>query len=336
MDSSPDRIFALGSDGVITYVSRELNMAAGLIPGKMEGKHFTEVVLPEQKDFMLRKWEEIKQGNYRPYEIEAVARDGSKRSLLITPRPIKGTDRYILVQRDITEFKNLEKKFYESQKLAAVGQLSAGIAHEVRNPLSSIKMSLQILEKRLRPEGNDLKRFKIAEKEVEHLEKLVSDILIFAKPLEPEMKKADLHAFLDNSLSMAEKEIAEKAIEVQKHYDRSISAVSFDPAMLKQALLNIYLNAIDAMERAGRLILSTRAVRENNQPAVAIEIEDNGSGIDAEDLPHLFNPFFTKKKYGTGLGLTQVKKIIDLHQGTIEIVSGKEKGTKIVVTLPVQ
>jgi PAS domain S-box-containing protein len=336
MDSSPDRIFALGSDGVINYVSRELNMEAGLTQGKMEGKHFTEFVLPEQKDFMLRKWEEIKQGHYRPYEIEAIARDGSKRSLLITPRPIKGTDRYILVQRDITEFKNLEKKFYESQKLAAVGQLSAGIAHEVRNPLSSIKMSLQILEKRLHPEGNDLKRFKIAEKEVEHLEKLVSDILIFAKPLEPEMKKADIHAFLENSLTMAEKEIADKAIEVQKRFDRSIAAVNFDSAMLKQALLNIYLNAIDAMDKGGRLIIATRAVRENNQPAVVIEIEDSGSGIDAEDLPHLFNPFFTKKKYGTGLGLTQVKKIIDLHQGTIEIVSGKEKGTKVVIALPVQ
>ena len=111
------------------------------------------------------------------------------------------------MQRDITEFKNLEKKFYDSQKLAAVGQLSAGIAHEVRNPLSSIKMSLQILEKRLNPTGNDLKRFKIAEKEVEHLEKIVNDILIYAKPAEPEMKPADISAFLESSLSMVEKEL---------------------------------------------------------------------------------------------------------------------------------
>jgi len=336
MDSSPDRVFALGSDGVITYVSRELKMEAGLTPGKMEGKHFTEFVLPEQKEFMLRKWEEIKQGNYRPYEIEAIARDGSKRSLLITPRPIKGTDRYILVQRDITEFKDLEKKFYESQKLAAVGQLSAGIAHEVRNPLSSIKMSLQILEKRLCPEGNDLKRFKIAEKEVEHLEKLVSDILIFARPLEPEMKKADISNFLENSLNMAEKEIAEKKIEVLKNFDHGIPAVNFDSAMLKQALLNVYLNAIDAMDEGGRLSISTKPLRKNNQSSVVIEIEDNGCGIDPEDIPHLFNPFFTKKKYGTGLGLTQVKKIIDLHQGTIEIVSAKGKGTKVVIALPAQ
>ena len=134
---------------------------------------------------------------------------------LITTAPIKGTDRYLLVQRDITEHKNLEKKFYESQKLAAVGQLSAGIAHEVRNPLSSIKMSLQILEKRLNPTGNDLKRFKIAEKEVEHLEKIVNDILIYAKPTGPERKQADISAFIESSLSMVEKELSEKKIDVQ-------------------------------------------------------------------------------------------------------------------------
>jgi signal transduction histidine kinase len=103
-----------------------------------------------------------------------------------------GTNHYILVQRDITEFKNLEKQLYDSQKLAALGQLSAGIAHEIRNPLSSIKMSLQILTKRINPEGNDLKRFKIAEKEVDHLEMLVNNILAFAKPVEPKKAPADL------------------------------------------------------------------------------------------------------------------------------------------------
>ena len=118
----------------------------------------------------MSKWEDAKKGIYKPYEIEATGKDGRKHNLLITTSPVIGTNHYILVQRDITEFKNLEKKLYDSQKLAALGQLSAGIAHEIRNPLSSIKMSLQILKKRMNPEGNDLKRFKIAEKEVDHLE----------------------------------------------------------------------------------------------------------------------------------------------------------------------
>ncbi|MBP9021225.1 MAG: PAS domain S-box protein, partial [Syntrophobacterales bacterium] len=191
LESSPDRIFDVTSDGTVNFVSRSLDSGKGA--KQLQGKHFTEFVAPEHKEFLIKRWKEIKGGQYHPFEIEATARDGTKRNLLITPRPIKGTDRYLFVQRDITEFKDLEKKFYDSQKLAAVGQLSAGIAHEVRNPLSSIKMSLQILQKRLRPEGNDLKRFKIAEKEVEHLEKIVSDILLFAKPMEPDMRPGDIN-----------------------------------------------------------------------------------------------------------------------------------------------
>ncbi len=332
LESSPDRIFDVTSDGTINFVSRSLDSGTGA--KQLQGRHFTEFVAPEHKEFLMKRWEEIKGGQYHPFEIEATARDGTKRNLLITPRPIKGTDRYLFVQRDITEFKDLEKKFYDSQKLAAVGQLSAGIAHEVRNPLSSIKMSLQILQKRLRPEGNDLKRFKIAEKEVEHLEKIVSDILLFAKPMEPDMRPGDVNSFIDSSLLMAEKEILEKKIEVRADYDSDIPQANYDPGMLRQALLNLYLNAIDAMDEGGVLTISTRFVRKGDGEWVLIEIEDNGSGIDEEDIPHLFNPFFTRKKYGTGLGLAQVKKIIDLHRGTIEIVSVKGRGTKVSVALP--
>ena len=335
LDSSPDRIFALSADGTIDYVSHSSTAVERTDPRKMEGRYFAEFVVPEYREFMLKKWEDVKKGIHKPFEIEVTTRDGWKRNLLITTGPIKGTDRFLLVQRDITEFKNLEKKFYDSQKLAAVGQLSAGIAHEVRNPLSSIKMSLQILEKRLNPIGNDLKRFRIAEKEVEHLEKIVNDILIYAKPAEPEKKPADIISFLENSLTMVEKDLSEKKIDVQFDNDPGIPPINLDSAMLRQAFLNIYLNAIDAMEYGGRLSIRTRLVT-NGHKHVLIEIEDNGYGIDDEDMPHLFNPFFTRKKYGTGLGLTQVKKFIDLHHGTIEIFSRKGEGTKVVVTLPLE
>jgi signal transduction histidine kinase len=285
---------------------------------------------------MLSRWEEYKKGVFKPYEIEATAKDGTRRNLLVTTRPVKGTDRYVLVQRDITEFKNLEKKFYESQKLAAIGQLSAGIAHEIRNPLSSIKMSLQILEKRMQPKDNDLKRFKIAQREVEHLEELVNDVLIFAKPMDPVKESYDIRKTLEHALAMAEKIIADKHIQVEKHFDEHISPINVDPAMLEQAFLNIYRNAIDAMESNGKLTISTKFTEQMNPKIVSVKIEDDGCGIDEEYMPHIFNPFFTQKKYGTGLGLTQVKKILDLHQGTIDIFSKRGVGTKVVISLPVE
>ena len=329
LESSPDRIFDLGGDGTIHYVSR------GFDTGKVKGRHFSELVNPEHRAYLLERWAEVKQGVYKPFEIQFSAEDGSKRDLLITARPIKGTNRFIVVQRDITDFKDLEQKFYESQKLAAVGQLSAGIAHEVRNPLSSIKMSLQILEKRMNPQDNDLKRFRIAQREVEHLEKLVSDILVFARPAEPEMATGDINQFLKYSLNLAEKEIAEKHIRVENRFDDKIPRLLFDSAMLKQAFLNLYLNAIDAMESGGVLSISSRLI-DGDGKSVSVEITDNGAGIEANVLPHIFNPFFTTKNYGTGLGLSQVKKIIDLHNGTVGITSKRGAGTKVTITLPVK
>jgi PAS domain S-box-containing protein len=334
VDSSPDTLFDISSDGIINYVSGNLKTEKGSIFKEIKGKPFTEFVAPEHRDLALTVWDDVKKGIYQPFEIEATEKDGSKRSLLVTPRPIEGTDRYVFVQRDITEFKDLEKKFYESEKLAAIGQLSAGIAHEVRNPLSSIKMSLQILEKRMQPTGNDLKRFKIAEKEVEHLEELVNDVLIYARPATPKIEFSDMRKILENALAMAERALTDHRIQIQMSFEENIPLVSVDAAMLEQAFLNIYRNAIEAMDDGGILRIFVGRV-ENGQMSLMVTIEDNGCGIEEADLPHIFNPFFTKKKYGTGLGMTQVKKIVDLHMGTIEVTSKKGEGTRVMVTFPI-
>jgi len=332
LDASPDLILVVDADGTLRYMSRDIDPERGLTAAKLKGRHFSEFVAPERREFLEKRWAEIRQGVFTPFEIEVADKDGAKRNLLLTARPIKGADRFLVLQRDITEFKELENRYFESSKLAAVGQLSAGIAHEVRNPLSSIKMSLQILEKRMSPEGNDLKRFHIARKEVEHLEKLVSDILVFARPTEPEAHRAELNMCVESSLAMAERQVAEKKIEVQMQADDRMPLVPFDSAMLQQAFLNLYLNAIDAMAEGGTLSIQTRFDAGKNQAIV--EIADSGSGISEEALPHIFNPFFTTKKYGTGLGLSQVKKIIDQHKGSIEILSRKDEGTRVIVTLP--
>jgi PAS domain S-box-containing protein len=330
--SLPDKIFELDENGIVNYMSSEIKKESVLTSREIKGQHFLKFVAPGDQDFVHARWEEAKKGIYKPYEIEVVTRDGRRINLLVTTSPVIGTDRYIVVQRDITEFKNLEKKLYESQKLAALGQLSAGIAHEVRNPLSSIKMSLQILEKRMTPEGNDLKRFKIAEKEVEHLEELVNNVLVFAKPVEPKKLPADLAKVLEQALAMAEKGITDKLIILETKFD-NIPNVVVDAAMLTDAFLNVIRNAVEAVEEKGRVTISLR-YSDGSRQAVAIQIEDDGCGIDEEDMPHLFNPFFTRKKYGTGLGLSQVKKIIDVHQGTIDIISKKNKGTMVSITLP--
>jgi PAS domain S-box-containing protein len=332
INSLPDKIYEIDENGIINYMSLGLRRGGGLHYREFKGKFFLDFVTPGYQEFVLSKWEAAKKGIYKPYEIEATGKDGHKYNLLITTSPVVGTNHYILVQRDITEFKNLEKKLYDSQKLAALGQLSAGIAHEIRNPLSSIKMSLQILTKRMSPEGNDLKRFKIAEKEVDHLEMLVNNILAFAKPVEPKKAPADLSKVLEQAIALAEKGITDKKIEVQTEF-ADIPPVAVDAAMMADAILNVIRNAVEASKEYGKIKISLRYAYETRQ-SVVVEIKDDGSGIDAEDMPHIFNPFFTRKNYGTGLGLSLVKKIVDIHQGVIDIFSKKNEGTKVFIVLP--
>ena len=326
--SLPDKIYELDKDGIINFISWGLTKPRN----EFKGRYFLEFVAPENENFVMSKWEDAKKGIFTPYEIETTRQDGPKVNLLITTSPVVGTDHYIFVQRDITEFKNLEKKLYNSQKLAALGQLSAGIAHEVRNPLSSIKMSLQILEKRMNPEGNDLKRFKIAQKEVEHLEELVNNVLVFAKPMEPKIAAVDLTRVLEQAIALSEKIIHDKQIDVRLE-TRENPMVKADAAMITDAFVNIVRNAVEALEDKGYIRIYARSIG-SQPPSVLVVVEDNGCGIDDADMPHLFNPFFTKKKYGTGLGLSQVLKIVEVHQGKLEIISEKDKGTKVCVTLP--
>lgn len=330
--SLPDKIYEIDENGIINFVSSSLRKKEEA-PREFKNKHFLEFVTPEYKDLVLSKVEDAKKGIYKPYEIEATSRDGRKHNLLITTSPVIGTNHHIIVEREITEFKNLEKKLYDSQKLAALGQLSAGIAHEIRNPLSSIKMSLQILTKRMNPEGNDLKRFKIAEKEVDHLEKLVNNILAFAKPVEPKKISVNLSKVLEQAIAMSEKGITDKKIEIQTEFS-NIPPVMVDAAMMADAFLNVIRNATDAVGENGKIVISLRYFDETHQ-SVAVEIKDNGGGIDNDDMPHIFNPFFSRKNYGTGLGLSLVKKIIDLHQGMIDVSSRKNEGTKVLIILPV-
>ena len=331
IDSLPERLFVLDGDGTIHYMSRGAKEGNG-IPQLLRGGHFLELVAPGQRQYVMARWEEAKRGVSIPYELEVKAKDGSDRTLLISGAAIRGTDRYVVVQQDITELKRLEERISENQKMAALGQLSAGIAHEVRNPLSSIKMSLQILEKRMHPAGNDLKRFQIAQREVEHLEKLVNDVLIFAKPAPLRRDSTDLRNVVEQALALAEKGIADKRIRVQTRFDE-VPVLKLDAAMLEQAFLNLILNAVDAMGEGGLLKV---AVRRSSQevPGVEVELEDNGCGIDDDDRQHLFNPFFTRKKSGTGLGLAQVKTIVEMHQGQVELFSRKGEGTRVCIRFP--
>jgi signal transduction histidine kinase len=217
-----------------------------------------------------------------------------------------------------------------SEQLAAVGELAASIAHEVRNPLAGMKGALQVLRKDLggKPENQEVVEELLAQ--IDRLENLVRDLLTYARPRALRRQRFDLHEMLDRLLRMYKDQSDRQAITVLRTYGPGTGEMDADPTQMEQVFLNLIHNAMQAMESGGRLSVITRTI----DGAIEITFRDTGRGIDPLDLPRIFQPFFTTKHRGSGLGLPIVSKIAESHGGKIEIASRVGKGTTATVTIP--
>ncbi len=228
----------------------------------------------------------------------------------------------------------LRKEVANTEKSKAVANLASGIAHEIKNPLTAIKTFLDYFpEKKNDPAF--LEKFQdIASKEIRRVENLVSELLEFAKPSPLQLQETNIAHVINSSLSLLESQIKQHKIQVTKDFnvDGQLS-IKADPNKLKQALINIFLNAIEAMTNGGTLTVSAD-LRSSANSSVVIGVADTGTGIDKKDLPHIFEPFFTKKEKGTGLGLAITRGIIEEHKGKIRVESVISVGTKFIIELP--
>jgi two-component system, NtrC family, sensor histidine kinase HydH len=219
-----------------------------------------------------------------------------------------------------------------SERLAALGQLTAGLAHELRNPLGTIKASAEMLHK-----PSILQRPEIAEElagyiatEVDRTNSLVSRFLDFARPLALHPQRADLRETVAQSVAQVQSRADARQVKVETDLPSAPVEFSFDAGLLSVALLNLLQNAIDASESGGSVAVSVR----NNPESVRITVADHGAGIAEENLESIFNPFFTTKENGTGLGLALVAKIVDEHQGKITVRSRAGEGSVFEIVLP--
>jgi signal transduction histidine kinase len=231
---------------------------------------------------------------------------------------------------DISKRKNALKELMDSEKLAITGRVSRTIAHEVRNPLTNIDLSLQQLKDELRENADAAAPYlDIISRNSQRINQLITELLNSSKPTEIEVKECDVNALLDDTLQLAIDRIHLKKIRLEKQYGDHVPKVLLDAEKIKTALLNLIINAVEAMEEEkGLLVIRTR----NAASRCIIEIEDNGSGISKENLDNLFVPFFSRKSKGMGLGLTAAQNIIITHKGTIDVESTVGKGTKFTVT----
>ena len=234
--------------------------------------------------------------------------------------------------------KQRQEQLIRSEKMAALGQLSAGIAHEIRNPLTSIKIFIQSLEKEIDLDENQEEDFRIIMKEIDRINENITRFLNFARPEEPLFQVINTSALMKNTVNLLAAKLKNSGIRLDISLPDDHPPVEGDPKQLAQVFLNLLLNAVEAMPQGGMLTIRS-AVKVNPdslQEFLQLIIKDTGHGIPEKDRPYLFDPFFTTKAGGTGLGLSIVYSIIQKHNGRIEVESELGKGSSFILSLPIQ
>lgn len=327
----------------IVFANRAFCDMHGYEPEEVLQKPYTGFIAPESLEEVKKAFKRLRQrtegGSLVVYL--RLHRDGRR---LPTESKVKvinyQRERAVAgICRDITERVEMERRMRESERLAHLGRLAAMLAHEIRNPLSSIKINIQVLLNKLNLNGNDKRRMEIMAHELARLERILEEMLDLGRPVPLELRPASLNAVVEASIGVLEGKIQEKKLLVRKHLQRRLPRVLLDPDRLEQALINVLLNSIEVLPEGGQIDVSTRLLRDGDPSgslSVEVKVEDNGPGVPESDLPFIFDPFFSKKGKGTGLGLTTVKRIVEAHGGQVKAMLRRPTGLSVVMQMPVR
>ncbi|MDA3915923.1 MAG: ATP-binding protein [Deltaproteobacteria bacterium] len=236
-----------------------------------------------------------------------------------------------IIEQRAEERLKLEEKLHQAEHLSAIGEMTAGVSHEIRNPLGIIKSSAQLLKNKMAKLDAENNILDIIVEESGRLDNIITDFLNFAKPKIPDLRPCVVEEIIEKNLAYLNPHIEEKTFNISKEIAQNLPGIMADNAMLYQAFLNILLNAFQSLEDNGCLTIKT----VYNSGNIIINFIDNGEGIKEDILKKIWTPFFTSKDRGTGLGLGIVKNIIEAHNGTITISNAKPNGTNVEIILPV-
>jgi hypothetical protein len=218
-----------------------------------------------------------------------------------------------------------------AEHFATLGELAAGLAHEIRNPLAGIAGVIEIVSRDLPPGSPARSVIKDAKEEAVQINRILTDLLETARPKPPQFQVSDIAGTAEHAVMFARQQAITKRITIELEKDESIPAFGHDPNQINQVLLNLLLNAIQAMDKPGTIYVTLR----RDKDTALITVADQGKGIAPEALPNIFRPFFTTKGHGTGLGLSLARRIVESHRGTITVRSEVGKGTQFVICLPI-
>jgi two-component system sensor histidine kinase HydH len=239
---------------------------------------------------------------------------------------------FLFLFRDMNQLRELKKEVETTRHLAAIGKLAGGVAHEIRNPLSSIKGFATYFGKRYANNREDRETAQIMVQEVERINRSITQLLEFAKPMAVENRVVRVDDLIAHSLKLIRHDLDKNAIEAVVNIQTDKTVFRTDPDRINQILLNLYMNAINAMADGGRLVVDLLALPDGS--GIEIQVTDNGAGIDKDHIDEVFDPYFTTRPDGTGLGLSIVHRIVENLKGDIRVESDSRQGTRFMIRLP--
>ncbi len=335
--SLPIGVFAVDDGGRVIYCNARCEEILNTPAGKMVGKDYREVVKTADDRWISTDPIDALGAPDANREIEAEA-GGEELELLTTPVPLKSSSgarlgTLVLIE-DASEVE-IDEDARRTDRLVSLGELSACVAHEIRNPLTGIRTTVQFIGSKFSQE--DARRQDIDDiiRELDRIEQIITDLLLFARPPIGKPAAIDANKVVCEALDSVSLQLESASIVSEKKPAPDLPAISFDPDLLYQVFLNILLNAVEAMPEGGRLRVRTSSRRtRSRKTTVHISFTDSGSGIDPEHKEKIFTPFFTTRPKGTGLGLPISLQIVKAHRGTITAKNNPRAGATFRVSVP--
>lgn len=322
IESLPSGLLTTDLSGRILIFNRAAEVITGIPRTIATGKDMTEI-------FPFIKY------SFEEQRVEGIiTNNGDKRTIGLTISRSADSSGYktgyISIFQDITDYKKLETELKQKETLAVIGELSANMAHEIRNPLASLRASIEMLKEGTLTKDHGVKLMGIALSEMDRLNKIITDFLTYSRPREPEFFRFDLNTMLDETIELIKNAIMNTDSISIKKYLEGPNEIIADPQKLRQVFLNLGMNAIESMPDGGELVIGTKKLKDT----VVIFFKDSGIGIPSGNLKDIFYPFFTTKGKGTGLGLSIAYRIVEEHNGKINVHSSPGHGTTFEVALP--
>lgn len=345
LENVEDAVIALDEDGLITLLNPAAQIFTGISEKQSLGRSFVEL-FKHQKNLCYLVRTTLTEGRSIS-DHETVKLLGARpRPVSVTASPLLTADGKqqgaVLILRDLTQVRQLEAAVQRADQMAMVGTMSAGLAHEIKNPLGGIKGAAQLLQMELQ-DGSELVEYpQIMIREVERINSIIEELLDLAKPRQPKIELVNISQILDEIMLLQKQALSERRITFQLNLDPSIPPIYGDRDLLIRLFLNLIKNAGEAVPEDGEIIIESRIDTDyhlgklggRSVPLILITISDTGPGIPPEAMERIFTPFYTTKTGGTGLGLAICQKIVTDHGGFLKITQRPTGGTSVKVSLP--